>query len=338
LKNVALHEKLLRYEYNNMSTNQIVGQLDTSGAEAIALMNPQGPSVSVYMPFNIELEDLTAELFGQTVDLSGTIIKVRDLIPAGDLYDPSGEAWLHFLQAADEDTFSVIVNREKAADVSGALAGALHIADGETYEPTNKGVEHLDASGAFGDEVGAPWYNYASLQDFLMGYFAKKVLGHPGALAAISNDSVLRAAYTTKYHTGMNAIYGTTGSAVADVGALASLDVSGVTAAAALATVIPNGLSDTDLHIIVQQMMNQAPDRFADVGDRGTLCPVQWKEDDKIYVQLKLAGNSYKLNSTPAVGANHPVLLNATNNSVASSSSSLPISDDYYVLEFTVGA
>ena len=319
-------------------SNAIVGQLDTSGAEAIALMNPQGPSVSVYMPFNIELDDLTAELFGQTVDLSGTIIKVKDALASVALYDPSGEAWLHFLQADDEDTFSVIVNREKAGDVSGALAGALHIVDGEAYDPTNKGVDNLDASGAFGDEVGPTWYTYASLQDFLLGYFAKKVLGHPGALAAISNDSVLRAADTTKYNTGMNAIYGTTGSAVADVGALITLDVSGVTAGAAAATANANGLSAEDLHIIVQQMMNQAPDRFADVGDRGTLCPVQWKEDDKIYVQLKLTSNSYKLNTTPAVGTNHPVLLNATNSSVVSSSSSLPITDDYYVLEFTVGA
>ncbi len=323
------------------NVNQIVGDALTTGGEDVAALN--GPSVSVYMPFNIELEELTAELFGQTVDLSGMIIKVKDTISAEALYDPSGEAWLHFLQAADEDTFSVFVNRAKAEDVSGALAGALHIVDGEGYDPTNKGVDNLDASGAFGDEVGTTWYNYASLQDFLMGYFAKKILGHPGALAAISNDSVLRAAYTTKYHAGMTAIFGAGAfggpneTAIADVGALESLDVSGVSAGLIGPIGYANGLSADDLHIIVQQMMNQAPDRFAEVGDRGTLCPVQWKEDDKIYVQLKLAGNKYKLNTTTPVGGSHPVLLNAQNNNVITPNEQ-DISDDYYVLEFTVGA
>ena len=316
-------------------SNEIVDQLPTTGAEGITAMNPQGPSVSVYMPFRIEMEGLIADLFGQTVDLSGTIIKVADELASDALYDPSGEAWLHFLQAADEDTFSVFVNRAKAEDVSGAIAGALHIVDGETYDPTNKGVEHLDASGVFGDEVGAAWYNYNSLQDFLMGYFAKKILGHPGALAAISNDSVLRGLYTSKYHTGMNSIYGTTGSAVADVSALLELDVSGVTAGLAGVTAISNGLSSDDLHIIVQQMMNQAPDRFADVGDRGTLCPVRWATGDKIYIQLKLADNTYQLNTATPVGGSHDVLLNATNANVITPPAQ-NLENDYYVLEFTV--
>lgn len=314
-------------------SNEIVDQLPTTSGEGVAALS--GPSVSVYMPFRIEMEGLIADLFGQTVDLSGTIIKVADELASDALYDPSGEAWLHFLQAADEDTFSVFVNRAKAEDVSGAIAGALHIVDGETYDPTNKGVEHLDASGVFGDEVGAAWYNYNSLQDFLMGYFAKKILGHPGALAAISNDSVLRGLYTSKYHTGMNSIYGTTGSAVADVSALLELDVSGVTAGLAGVTAISNGLSSDDLHIIVQQMMNQAPDRFADVGDRGTLCPVRWATGDKIYIQLKLADNTYQLNTATPVGGSHDVLLNATNANVITPPAQ-NLENDYYVLEFTV--
>ena len=314
-------------------SNEIVGSGPTEGAEGVAALS--GPSVSVYMPFRIEMEGLIAELFGQTVDLSGTIIKVKEAIPSEALYDPSGEAWLHFLQAADEDTFSVFVNRAKAEDVSGAIAGALHIAEGEAYDPTNKGVEHLDASGAFGDEVGAVWYNYNSLQDFLMGYFAKKILGHPGALAAISNDSALRALYTSKYHTGMESIYGTTGSAIADVSALLELDVSGVTAGLAGVTAISNGLSSDDLHIIVQQMMNQAPDRFADVGDRGTLCPVRWATGDKIYIQLKLADNTYQLNTATPVGGSHEVLLNAANANVITPPAQ-NLENDYYVLEFTV--
>jgi hypothetical protein len=302
---------------------------------AVGLLN--SPKVSVYMPFNIELDELTAELFGQAVDLSGTVIKVNDPIPLIDLYDVSESAgWLHFLQAADEDEFSVYVNQAKAADLSGALATALYISEGESYDPNNKGVAHLDASGAFGSTVGEAWYNYNSLQDFLMGYFARKILGHPGALAAISNDSTLRAAYTAKYHAGMSAIYGGVGAAFADVPA--DLDVSGVATALTGVSVPMNGLTSADLELIVQQMMNQAPDRFT-AGDRGTLCPVRWAEDDKIYVQLYLKDNKYKLNTGSPSGAAHPVLLNATNATGAIGGGvETAIENDYYVLEFTVGA
>lgn len=336
-KNPEFQENLLRYEYNKMSNGEIYPDPSPSLTEqAVAALH--GPKVSVYMPFNIELDELTAELFGQAVDLSGTVIKVNDAISLADIYDVSESAgWLHFLQAADEDTFSVYVNQNKAADLSGALATALYISEGASYDPTNKGVAHLDASGAFGDSVGEAWYNYNSLQDFLMGYFARKILGHPGALAAISNDSALRAAYTQKYHAGMSAIYGGAGAAIADVPA--QLDVSGVTEALVGVTVPANGLSSADLELIVQQMMNQAPDRFADVGDRGTLCPVRWVEGDKIYVQLYLKNNKYKLNTGAPSGAAHPVLLNATNaTGVTGGGVETAIENDYYVLEFTVGA
>jgi hypothetical protein len=319
--------------------NGIVGNEPTEGGQGVGEMSP---SVSVYMPFNVELADLEAELFGQAVDLSGMEIVVTDPIPANVLYDASGataetaEAWLHFLQAADENTFEVFVNRSKVADVSGAFAAALHIEEGEEYSPANKGVAHLDASGAFGAEVGDVWYNYNSLQDFLMGYFAKKILGHPGALAAISNDSALRAQYTTKYNEGMDALYGAPDAAFLEIPSVLD-DPSGLAAKIALAPLVENGLSSDDLHLIVQQMMNQAPDRFAAIGDRGTLAPVQWKEDDKIYIQLHLTRNKYKLNQTPAVGTGHTVLLNAQNSNVITPSTTQTIEDDYYVLVFTVG-
>ncbi len=304
---------------------------DTSGAEATTGLDN---NVSIYMPFNVVVDALTAELFGKAVDLSGTEIRVVDELPVGALYDASGaEGWLHFLQAIDEDTFSVYVNRSKVEDVSGAFANALYIEAGATYDPANNGSEHLDCSGVFGPEVTDKWYMYNSLQDFLMGYFAKKILGHPGALAAISNDSSLRAQYEAKYKLGMRAIEGEAASAIS--GLPATLDVSGVAGMMVLDEPV-NGLSQEDLNIIVQQMMNQAPERFStEVGDRGTLQPVQWKVGDKIYIQLKLADNQYQLNSV-ASSSTHPVLLNATNATTLATPTS--ITNDYYVLVFTVGA
>ncbi len=304
---------------------------ETTGAEATAGLDNR---VNIYMPFNVVVDELTAELFGKAVDLSGTEIIVADEIPVNMLYDAdASEGWLHFLQALDEDTFEVYVNRSKVEDVSGAFAAALYLEAGEEYDPTNNGSPHLDASGAFGADVGETWYNYNSLQDFLMGYFAKKILGHPGALAAISNDSSLRAAYTAKYKAGMRAIEGEAASAISAVPA--QLDASGV-ASVIVSDEPDNGLTQADLNIIVQQMMNQAPERFStEVGDRGTLQPVQWKDGDKIYVQLKLANNNYQLNQTAPTSDTHGVLLGVNNASSIGTLTS--ISDDYYVLVFTLG-
>jgi hypothetical protein len=309
--------------------------VDTTGGEATAGLSA---NVNIYMPFNIVVDELTAELFGKAVDLSGTEIIVGDEIPVNLLYEDdeennTGVGWLHFLQALDEDTFEVYVNRAKVADVSGGFAAALYLEEGETYDPTNNGATHLDASGVFGEDVGATWYNYNSLQDFLMGYFAKKILGHPGALAAISNDSSLRAAYTEKYKAGMRALEGEAASAMSDVPE--SLDASGV-AAVLVADEPDNGLTQADLNIIVQQMMNQAPERFHTArGDRGTLQPVVWVPGDKIYIQLKLADNKYQLNQTAPTSDSHGVLLGVNNSSVIGTLTS--ISDDYYVLVFTIG-
>ena len=109
----------------------------TTGGEGVAaIVGPPGPTVSVFMPFNLEMKDLTAELFGQTVDISGIVIKVNREIPVDALYDPGKvEGWITYLQQQDEDSFEGYVNVDLAADVITEIKTSLYLSEGESYDP-----------------------------------------------------------------------------------------------------------------------------------------------------------------------------------------------------------
>lgn len=297
--------------------------------EAVSALG--GPSVSVYMPFNLEMDEMTAELFGEKMDLSGTIIKVNREIPVNVLY--SGEdGWLKYLQQADEDSFEGYVNSDIAPDVITEIRSSLYLDEGSNYDPANKGVENIDASGAFPNVGSVVWQNYANIQDFVLAFFANKILGHPGALAIISNDSSLRRGVDMKFSAGLNKMNGADDRAITSntttLSDLQNISGHGTT----------GGIDKTDIELIIQQFMNQAPDRFV-TGDRGTLQPLEWKVGDKMYIQMYLRDNKYQLNSGAPVGSGHPVLLNPETYNVAApfGSPGITIQNEYYVLEFTVG-
>lgn len=306
----------------------------TDGEGIAAIVGPPGPSVSVFMPFNLEMEDLSAELFGQTFDMSGIIIKVNREIPVDALYtEDSGKnvnSWIKYLQQADEDSFEGYVNVDMADDVITEIKTSLYLPEGESYDPTNKGVEHLDASGVFPNVSPVAWQNYHNIQDVVLAIFAHTILGHPGALSIISNDSIIRASVSTAYDETLEKIKGADSRAITDsdtvLADLANISGNGVA----------GGLDQTDLAMILQQFMNQAPDRFA-VGDRGTLMPLEWKVGDKFYIQMRMFNNKYQIKG--GAPTDHPVLLNGDYSNVISpfGAPGISISDGYYVLEFTVG-
>lgn len=307
----------------------------TTGGEGVAtIVGPPGPSVSVFMPFNLEMEDLSAELFGQTFDMSGIIIKVNREIPVDALYtEESGKnvnSWIKYLQQADEDSFEGYVNVDMADDVITEIKTSLYLPEGESYDPTNKGVEHLDASGVFPNVSPVAWQNYHNIQDVVLAIFAHTILGHPGALSIISNDSIIRASISTAYEETLEKIKGADSRAITDtdivLADLANISGNGVA----------GGLDQTDLAMILQQFMNQAPDRFA-VGDRGTLKPLVWKVGDKFYIQMRMFNNKYQIKG--GAPTDHPVLLNGDYSNVISpfGAPGISMSDGYYVLEFTVG-
>jgi hypothetical protein len=301
-----------------------------------AVPNSTNAGITVKMPFTFDVDGLTAELFGEQYDLSGTIIDIITALDSGALYNSTtGTAWLNYLQGANEDHFDVYVDQVKAAELLAEVKTATYYEDGKTYSATNAGVQHVDASGVF--NVDATWNYYNSVHDFVLSWFANKILGHPGALSAISNDSYLRAQYTAFFDSGMEAIMGADDCALPDVSALADRAANTVGAAVIASGQPANGMSQADLRLIVQQIMNLAPGRFQ-TGDRGFLQPVQWYEGDIIQIQLTMSNNSYAVAQNAPGGttvtqpdprANGPAF--ATNAPVGA------LLNDQYILQFHVG-
>jgi hypothetical protein len=277
------------------------------------------------------------ELFGEAVTLDGTIINVTNALNLASLYDPTNSTgWLHYMQDASENSFTAYINQTHADLLRDDVDRVLYITAGTSYDPTNNGSPHLDASGVYQPSgISDPWLQYNSLQDFLLSYFADKIFGHPGALAAISNDSALRTSFTDKYNAGMLAVRGNNDVAIADVAALTSLN-SGVVAPTN--TGEANGLTPDDLNIIVQQMMDAAPDRFVN-GDRGVLNAVPWREGDQIQIQLFCRDNTYQL-MQPSTVSSQGVLNTVTASTAANGAAAggrVSLTNDKFILNFTVG-
>jgi hypothetical protein len=287
--------------------------------------------ITVKMPFVLDVSGLTAELFGEQYDLSGTLITVGNTLSTENFYNATtGAAWLHYLQALNEDAFDVYVNRDKSAACEGDISGALKIQEGLTYD-VNAARDNMDCSGVFAGQTG--WTDYHSLEDFVVSWFANKILGHPGALAAISNDSYLRAQAELAFAAGILAMEGADGAALS-VDGLTSLGSDDVTAGVISSGSPANGMSAADLNLIVQQIMNLAPGRFQS-GDRGFLLPVQWYAGDKIQIQLNMVNNTYKIAQYNNVTVTSPDP-RAVGGDFVGTAGSGSLTDDQYVLEFTM--
>ena len=293
--------------------------------------------ITVKMPFTFDVDGLTAELFGEEFALTGTIIDIFRPLARSSLYDDAAQtAWLNYLQGSNEDSFDVYVDQVKAGELLDEVKASTYYADGQTYNVNNSGVQHIDASGVF--NAGATWDYYNSVHDFVLSWFANKILGHPGALAAISNDSYLRAQYTQFFDTGMQAIMGADGVALADVSTLADRAANTVSAAVISNGQPTNGMVAADLNLIVQQIMNLAPARFEN-NDRGYLHPVQWYEGDIIQVQLSMLNNSYQVAANAPNGTTVTQPDSRAEGGVfVSNASTGQLLNDQFILQFHVGA
>jgi hypothetical protein len=302
-----------------------------------AVPNDTNAGITVKMPFTFDVDGLTAELFGEQYDLSGTIIDILRPLAGASLYDSQANtAWLNYLQGENEDNFDVYVDQMKAAELLDEVKASTYYTEGQTYSPTNSGVQHVDASGVF--DAGDTWNYYNSMHDFVLSWFANKILGHPGALAAISNDSYLRAQYTQFFDDGMAAIKGADGCAIDDVVALADRSANTVAAAVISSAQPANGMSQADLRLIVQQIMNLAPGRFQS-NDRGFLHAVQWYEGDMIQIQLNMTNNSYAVaqNAPGGTTVTQPDP-RAVGPQFATNAPTGALLNDQYILQFHVGA
>jgi hypothetical protein len=258
-------------------------------------------NVTIYIPMTYTLSGEDVELFGQQFTMSGEKIIVKDTLNVTSFYEAGVGAWLKYKQGDAEDDFTAgPKDSAKAAAIKTDVVAAVHIADGTTYDATKKGSDKLDCSGIFAEN--GDWDYYHSLQDFVLSYFAKNILGHPGALAAISNDSAIRSNVTTNFPPVLDEM--------AD-------------------------MSENKCKVIVQQIMNQDLARF-NLDEKDVYQPVVFRAGDKVILQLSLHSNTYSLKN-PA-GSPSTVVGGVTVAASASAGAAAAIKadPDYYLMEFTL--
>jgi hypothetical protein len=270
--------------------------------------------VNVLLPIYFDVSGINTSLFGQLVDVSGTIIRVREKIHLNCLYDQSGSL-INYRQDDEEDIFEVDISANYSDRLAQDISAALHIYEGASYDIDKRGISKLDASLVFLDAENT-FTQYNSLQDFVLSYFANKVLGHPGALSAISNDSMIR--------DNTSAIF----------------DVSNMRTKLSSLSKEEGTMTDNDAKFIVQQVMNQDLARFNGIDKRSDgYTPLPFVVGDKFYIQIRMSNNTYSLKNTIAnpttisTGLLYPDSSSAPEGTIQA----IPDEQDQYLLEFMVG-
>jgi hypothetical protein len=270
-------------------------------------------TVDVVMPIAMDVSGLIANLFGEApATLAYPEIVVATAIPVTGLFkDVSGAAWIHYIQDTSENTFEVAINQERATALHADLSGALNVLSGSTYNKDSQdaatalvpSITGGNKAAPFDGAFGAAWEKYSSVQDMVISYFAIKILGHPGALAAISNDSVLRAGATAGVAQGLEQLYGQAAIAVKQADGLTD-KASKDTVNTGYVHLVLDGapgeekyLSGAQVLSIVEQVMNVDPARFA-TQDKDMWQPMRWISGDKLRFHLRLSNNSFTVKAS----------------------------------------
>ena len=274
--------------------------------------DPSPNNVSVILPIYFDVSGIDVSLFGQQVDMSGIIIKVNTPLSTSSLYDMYGSL-ISYRQDTQENIFEVDISQAKVLQLASDISSALYIVDGAQYDITKRGINNLDASRVF-VSANTTFQQYNSIQDLIVSYFAEKILGHPGALSAISNDSSIRSSATQIF------------SETAFATKLASQSKNEGT------------MTDNDAKAIVQQVMNQDLARFNLVDKRTDgYTPLPFAAGDKIYVQMRMSNNTYSLKQAITNPSSITTgLLHAASYSIGAGSNNIPSDNDKYLLEFTL--
>jgi hypothetical protein len=269
-------------------------------------------SVTVNMPFQLDVSGLTAELFGEVNDWYGHPIYTAWNLYLPNWYDSAtGASLIHYVQDLCENSFTTVMNLAKVDGARQDLINTLNL--GAPYDVNERGrrIVYLASSPytSWNPEANGgatTWLNYYSINDFILSYIANLIFGHPGALAPIANDSSIRDSITSKIHAQMNKIYPVKGAAVDNALKPEYQDMSGVLSGLAADLVSsrgarPYGMTQANMNNIVQQFMNQSPARFM-ANDKGVLQPLKFQIGDTIAIHMSISKTSYKLH-TPATHA-----------------------------------
>ncbi len=289
--------------------------------------------ITVSLPFTVDICGLNAELFGAAVSLSGEPITVNVPISRAAIYDlANAKGWINYIQMENEDTFRAYINNGMATALINAIKASLFISSGTVYNLDYKSVDNINTAGAWPGINAANANQFHNLQDFILGYFAYSILGHPNALSIIANDPIIRQQATLLFNRQIEKLRGAPGFCFNSVPTNAQILAGELDAAGSSI-----GIDGSGLQAIVQQVMNMDPARFQN-DSKGVLQPVPFYTGDKLAIQFSLRNNKYKLYT------NNPTLYlknfeaNDPASSVASNGAlSYDIPDRLFVFTFTVG-
>jgi hypothetical protein len=272
-------------------------------------------AVSVLFPIYFDVSGIDAQLFGQAYDVSGQILRVREKLPVAPFYTNENDALISFRQDVSENIFEVDISRGNALRISQDISASVHLFEGASYDVTKRGVDKIDCSGVTGFTGTGDFVRYNSIQDFVLSYFAYKVLGHPGALAAISNDSTIRGSASTIF--AASVIANKLSSSAKEEGSM----------------------TDDDAKAVVQQVMNQDLSRFNIIDKRADgFTPLPLLDGDKIYIQLRMSNNTYSLKQSTANPTTITTgIVSPASGSASGTPSAIPSENDQYLLEFMLG-
>ena len=229
-------------------------------------MSSEPLNVEVSLPLIFEMSGLDILLFGERYEISGHMIYSKTPLSLNSFYNSTGlsgspSGWLKYMQDMSENTFTTAINDISNAELLiESVLQSLNYYDGSGYDMSDINSEALDAGGIFYDVDG--WSGkYNSIQDFVISYFAWKILGHPGALAAISNDSEIRDYITSTLPQSLNQL---------------------------------KNMEQNKLNVIVQQIMDQDIARFND-NSTTDWAVVKWLSGDKVRLHVQFKDNTYSV-------------------------------------------
>ena len=239
-------------------------------------------SVTVVMPFDIQVVSSLVELFGVSAeDISGYVLDLGQV--AGSLagfYVDGSNCLIEYQQASgDRDDLTAQTAAAAAANyakkaVATALAAALHATLIDESEVINTGVKVNSGEGT-DIPMKSQYTPYQSLGDFVVEWLAANVFGHPQATVAISNDEAIIAL-----------LHAQAVGEDADVAEVSTLTTGAV--AMRLIQALYQA-SEVNLQNVAEQVLEQDPTRFRSEDNKEDFEALKWQVGDVVYFKIQLA-------------------------------------------------
>lgn len=265
-------------------------------------------TVEVNLMTGVGTNNNAVSLFGASGEaISDDIILIETPVLASAFYLDASRGLIHYTEpGASPDTFTAVSAAAiGASDASGvracatSLVASLHasLTESPAYQAGVAGVNASSIFSAYAASAdGEQYQGYATIGDFLVGYIAMNLFGHPAATVAISNDTAIKNRVNQTRAVVPETDFVTDGSVDAAA--------SGYLALRLVQTLIYN--SEVNLKSIVSQVLNQDPARLS-VEDNNTddYRPLMFRAGDVVYMTIEFTNFTFTNAETGGTLANN---------------------------------